>query len=186
MSKSKSEKPKVSKQEMVASEFEERVIFVNRCSKTVKGGRRLSFSALVVAGKVNDKDRLAPRIGIGFAKAKEPADAIRKASRKAKSERNLKTITLAKVGDSSSTIPHKGSAKEGGSAVFLKPAREGTGIVAGPVPRMIAEVIGIDDVLINLEGSNNRCNQAYAMIDALASLRRKQDMLKMREVEQNG
>lgn len=172
-------------EEQQVSEFEERVVFVNRCSKTVKGGRRLSFSALVVVGKSDEENNERSYLGIGFAKAKEPADAIRKASKKAKEKRFLLSVHLAKMEEDSSanTIPHSIKRKKGGSQVFLKPVPEGTGICAGPVPRMIVEVCGIDDVLVNLEGSNNRCNQAYAMVEALTSLRSKKDLMNARKRE---
>ena len=139
-------------------EFEERVIFVNRCAKVVKGGRRFSFSAVIVVGDKNG------RVGLGFGKANEVSEAIRKGGDAAR--RKLITVTMQ-----GKTIPHEVTGQCDGGRVLLKPAVEGTGIKVGGGMRAIIEVSGIRDILGKSQGSKNRNNVVKATIDALAQLR---------------
>lgn len=145
----------------------EKVVFINRCSKVVKGGRRFSFSALVVAGDHKGK------VGYGFGKAKEVAECIRKASESAAN--NLQTMQLN--GDS---IPHETYAEYGGGKVLLKPASPGTGIIAGGGVRAVCESVGIKDVLGKSLGSNNHANVVKATLKALSELRNRDEILKLR------
>lgn len=139
-------------------ELVEKVVFINRCSKVVKGGRRFSFSALLVTG---DQEG---RIGIGFGKAKEVAACIEKAGSAAR--RQLKTINL-----NGPTIPHQAQAAHGGGVVLIKPAIPGTGIIAGGGVRAVCEVVGIKDILAKSLGSNNHTNVVKATVKALETLR---------------
>jgi small subunit ribosomal protein S5 len=137
--------------------FEEQTIAIDRVSRTVKGGRRLRFKALVVVG-----DKKA-RVGVGVAKGRDVQQAIEKATGVAK--KHLITIPLDKT-----TIPHEVEVKHTGAHVLLKPAAPGTGIIAGGVIRSIIGVTGISNLLSKSLGSTNKVNIAYATIDALKSL----------------
>jgi small subunit ribosomal protein S5 len=141
-----------------ATAFEERVVFVNRCAKVVKGGRRFSFSAVVVVGNQNGL------IGYGFGKANEVPDAIRKGTDMAK--KNLFRVTMK-----DRTVPHEVMGKHDGGVVLLKPAVPGTGMIAGGGMRAVLEMAGIHDVLAKSLGSSNRLNVVKATIDALQQLR---------------
>jgi small subunit ribosomal protein S5 len=144
-------------------EFDERVVHINRCSKVVKGGRRYSFSALIVVG-----DRKA-RVGFALGKANEVAEAIRKGSEAAK--RNLVQITMR-----DQTIPHETHGKFDGARVLLRPASPGTGVIAGGGMRTVLELAGIRDVLAKSLGSNNHINVVKATMRAVESLRSRDEV----------
>lgn len=145
------------------SEFDERVIHVNRCSKVVKGGRRFSFGALVVVG--NRKGR----VGYGLGKANEVADAIRKGSEIA--QRDMMIVPL-----NEHTIPHEVIGKFDGARVLLRPASEGTGVIAGGGVRTLLELSGVRDVLAKSLGSNNQLNVVKAVADAIGQLRSRDEI----------
>jgi small subunit ribosomal protein S5 len=149
------------------SEFEERVVHINRNSKVVKGGRRFSFGALVVVGDAKG------RVGYGVGKAGEVADAIRKGGEVAK--RGMKAITMK-----GSTIPHEAIGEFGGAQVLLRPASEGTGVIAGGSCRAILELAGVRDVLAKSLGSNNKLNVTKATMAALDTLRTREEALAAR------
>ncbi len=145
----------------------EKVVFINRCAKVVKGGRRFSFSALVVAGDE------AGKVGFGFGKANEVAECIKKASEIAK--RNLEPMKL-----DGGTIPHEVQAAYGGGIVLLKPASPGTGVIAGGGVRAVCEAVGIKDVLGKSLGSNNHANVVKATLKALSELRNRDQIYSLR------
>jgi small subunit ribosomal protein S5 len=151
-------------------EFEERVVVINRVSKTVKGGRRMRFSALVVVG---DKKG---RVGFGTGKANEVPDAIKKALEDAK--KNVFRVPLVNNG---STIPHEVTGVYGAGEVFLRPATEGTGVIAGGPVRAVLELAGITDVLSKCIGSRTPINAVRATITALKSLKTVNGVAKLRE-----
>ena len=148
----------------------EKVIFINRSAKVVKGGRRFSFSALVVAG-----DRQG-RVGLGLGKGTEVSDAIRKGGDGAKS--GLKHVSLA-----SNTIPHEVYSHFGGAKVLLRPASPGTGLICGKTVRAVVESVGIRDILSKSLGSKNAANVAKATLKALLQLRTREAILKARGLE---
>ncbi len=141
-----------------APEFEEVVVFVNRCAKVVKGGRRFSFSAVMVVGDRNG------RVGVGFGKANEVSEAIRKGTDAAK--RAVVNVTMK-----DKTIPHDVIGQWDGGRVLLKPASEGTGVIAGGGMRAVLEMAGYQDILGKSQGSKNRLNVVMATLDALSQLR---------------
>ena len=151
-------------------ELTEKVVFINRCAKVVKGGRRFSFSALMVSG---DKEG---RVGVGFGKAKEVAECIRKGSDDAKAR-------LVRMNIVNGTIPHEIQAEFGGGVVLLKPACPGTGIICGGGMRAVCEAVGITDVLGKSLGSNNHANVVKATMKALSQLRTREEILKSRGKE---
>lgn len=157
-------------QEEAKKEFEEKVLYINRCAKVVKGGRKFSFSALILIGDEKGK------IGYGFAKANEVSDAIRKGTEAAK--KNIFTFETE-----GTTIPHEVYVHWDGAKLLLKPAPEGTGVVAGSKVRAVLELAGIKDVVAKSQGSNNPLNQVKATFLALKSLRKKEDCLKERGIE---
>ena len=143
------------------------MVFINRSSKVVKGGRRFSFSALVVVG---DKKG---RVGIGLGKAGEVADAIRKGGDDAK--QHMVSVSLR-----SNTIPHEVISAYGGARVLLRPASPGTGIIAGKTVRAVVESAGVKDVLSKSLGSKNAANVAKATLAALQTLRLRDDIFRAR------
>jgi small subunit ribosomal protein S5 len=152
------------------SELSEKVVFINRSAKVVKGGRRFSFSALVVAG---DKHG---RIGLGLGKAVEVSEAIRKGGEMAK--QRMITVSLKDA-----TIPHAVFCRYGGAKVLLRPASPGTGIIAGPKVRAVLEAAGIKDILSKSLGSNNPSNVVKATMEGLQRLRTHEDIFRGRGLE---
>ncbi len=149
-------------------EFEEKVVKIGRITKVVKGGRRMRFNALVVVG---DKKG---RVGFGTGKAKEVPEAIRKAIQDAK--KNLIKVPIV----DSRTIPHEIIGKYGAGQVFLKPASEGTGIIAGGPVRDVLELAGVHDILSKSQGSNTPINMVRATVNALENLKTVEYVAKLR------
>ena len=148
-------------------DLDEHVVFVNRCAKTVKGGRRMSFSAVVVVGDHEGK------VGVGFGKANEVSDAIRKggdAARKA-----MRPVVLR-----GKTIPHDVTGECDGGRVLLKPAPDGTGLIVGGGMRPVLEAAGIKDAVGKSLGSKNRLTVVKATLDALSQLRSEQEIAAIR------
>ncbi|HSX12234.1 MAG TPA: 30S ribosomal protein S5 [Rhabdochlamydiaceae bacterium] len=160
-------KKKYSKAEEFGTEFEEKVLYINRSAKVVKGGRKFSFSALVLIGDGQG------HIGLGFAKANEVSDAIKKGTEAAR--KNVLTFQLQ-----DSTIPHEVTVEWDGARVLLKPAPEGTGVIAGSKVRAALELGGVKNVVAKSFGSNNPLNQIRATILALESLRSRSEVLETR------
>ncbi|MBI3236957.1 MAG: 30S ribosomal protein S5 [Chlamydiales bacterium] len=151
------------------TEFDEKVLYINRCSKVVKGGRKFSFSALVIIGDGQG------HIGFGFAKANEVSDAIRKGTEAARKN----VISFEMEG---TTIPHEVIVEWDGARVLLKPAREGTGVIAGSKVRSVLELGGVKDVVAKSLGTSNPLNQVRATIRALLSLRNRRQNLAARGI----
>ena len=154
-------------QEENAVELKEKVVAINRVAKVVKGGRTFRFSAVVVVGDSNG------HIGVGNGKAAEVPDAIKKAMQEAK--KNLVTVPI--VG---TTIPHEYIGKFGSASVMLKPAAEGTGVIAGGSARPVLELAGYKDIRTKVIGTNNPRNVVYATINALQNMKTIEEIAKKR------
>jgi small subunit ribosomal protein S5 len=150
-----------------SSELIEKVVHINRCAKVVKGGRRFSFSALVVVGDQKGG------VGVGYGKAKEVPECIRKGTEDAK--KNIINIQLR--GD---TIPHHVLGEADGGKVLLRPASDGTGVIAGGGVRAVLEAVGIHNVLSKSLGSNNHLAMVNATMDALKKLRSNKEIQAIR------
>jgi len=164
------EAPELAFEGGASEELVEKVVYINRSAKVVKGGRRFNFSALVVVG---DKHG---RVGIGLGKAGEVADAIRKGGQLARQH-------MVGVFLKDATIPHEVYKHYGGAKVLLRPASPGTGIIAGPNMRAVLESAGVKDVLSKSLGSDNPANVVKATLGALQQLRLREDIYRSRGLE---
>ena len=153
-----------------SQELTEKVVFINRSSKVVKGGRRFNFSALIVVG---DK---RGRVGVGLGKASEVADAIRRGGELARTQ-------MVSVSLKDATVPHEVFCAYGGAKILLRPASPGTGIIAGRTVRAVLEAAGVKDILSKSLGSNNAANVVKATLKGLLSLRLREDIYKSRGLE---
>lgn len=151
-------------------ELFEKVIYINRSSKVVKGGRRFNFSALVVVGDREGK------VGLGFGKASEVASAIKKGSDNARNQ-------MVSVSLRNDTIPHEVKSVFDGANILLKPACQGTGVIAGKVVRSVLDAAGVSNVLSKSLGSKNAANVAKATLQALCQLKLKKDIYAKRGME---
>lgn len=148
--------------------YKEAIVNLSRVAKVVKGGRRFSFSVLVAVG---DEDG---NIGLGFGKANETSDAISKATSDAR--KNMKSIKLTKT----RTLPHEIIGRFKGSKVIMRPARPGTGVIAGGAVRSIMDVVGVHNVLAKVVGSKNQINVSKATLDGLSRLMTVKEVAKRR------
>lgn len=148
-----SQRPRISEEK----QYDERVVYVNRVARVVKGGRRFRFQALVVVGDHKGK------VGVGVSKGADVTVAVTKATERAKKQ-------LVKLNMHNGTLTHEVEGKKGGSKILIIPAAPGTGLIAGGVIRTILEVAGIENALSKSIGSNSRINTAYATLEALSSM----------------
>jgi small subunit ribosomal protein S5 len=162
-----SESPKKEKTE---SELTEKVLYINRCAKVVKGGRKFSFSALILVGDGKG------RVGYGFAKANELTDAIRKGGEAAR--KNMINCPLE-----GTTIPHEIIVQWDGAIVLLKPAPVGTGVIAGSKVRAVLELAGVKDVMAKNLGANNPINQVKATFAAIEKLQTRDEIKQKRGLQ---
>jgi small subunit ribosomal protein S5 len=163
-------KERFMQEEQTDNQFEERVVAINRVTKVVKGGRRFRFAALVVIGNKQGQ------VGFGTGKAAEVPDAIKKAVEQAKT--NLINVPI--VG---TTIPHQVTGEYGAGKVFLKPASEGTGIIAGGAVRAVFELAGVNDILSKSLGSSTPINMVRATFAGLEELRTAEKVAALRGVD---
>lgn len=162
--------PEEGSDEKGGEELAEKVVFINRSAKVVKGGRRFNFSALVVVGDKKGK------VGVGLGKAGEVADAIRKGGEDARNH-------MVPVSLKDATIPHEVFSHYCGAKVLLRPASPGTGIIAGKTVRAVLESAGVKDILSKSLGSKNAANVVKATLNALLSLRQREEIYKSRGLE---
>ena len=155
------------KQEEINKNYEENVVQINRCTNVTKGGKTLSFSAIVVVGDRNGN------VGYGFGKSRNVPNAVAKATKEAKKE--MRNINLK-----NNTIPHEVMGRYLSSKVFLKPATKGTGIKAGASVKALLELVGIHDVLSKCYGSRNPINVVKATMESLLALKNKEEVMKLR------
>ena len=153
--------------EIKASEYKESLLRISRVSKTVKGGRRMSFSVLAAVGDEKGK------VGIGLGKANGVPDAIRKAVASAK--KNMIDVSLK-----GGTLPHEQIGKYNSTSVLLKPASKGTGVIAGSATRELLELVGVTDVLTKIRGSKTKDNVARATLNGLKQLRSVEEVARLR------
>jgi small subunit ribosomal protein S5 len=168
--KSVAEAPELNFEGGSSEELTEKIVYINRSAKVVKGGRRFNFSALVVVG---DKKG---RVGIALGKAGEVADAIRRGGELARNQ-------MVSVSLRDATIPHEVFSEFGGAKILLRPASPGTGIIAGKTVRAVLESAGVKDVLSKSLGSKNAANVVKATLKALLSLRTRENIYKGRDLE---
>jgi len=154
-------------QEQQKSDMIEKVLYINRCSKVVKGGRKFSFSALILVGDGNGQ------IGYGFAKANELTDAIRKGGENARKN-------LLRVPTEGTTIPHEVNVKWDGAQILLRPVPEGSGVIAGSKVRAVLEAAGIKDIMAKSLGCSNPINQVKATFKALEQLQTRDEIKQLR------
>lgn len=153
--------------EVKVSEYKESLLRISRVSKTVKGGRRISFSVLAAVGNGNGK------VGLGLGKANGVPEAIRKALASAK--KNVVTVSLK-----GGTLPHEQIGKYNATSVLLKPASKGTGVIAGSSAREVLELVGVTDILTKIRGSKTKDNVARATVEGLKQLRSLEEVARLR------